>query len=89
MKDDQLLEKLEEAARRLSVQLGYEDLRKGEVNTPGGIFLLKGEKRILIHKGLSTREKADVLSKALSTLDTEGIHLPEAIRKRLEKSQES
>ncbi|MFQ5442895.1 MAG: hypothetical protein ACE5EB_09280 [Thermodesulfobacteriota bacterium] len=88
MKDDQVLEKLEEAARRLSIQLGYEDLRKGEVNTHGGLFLLKGEKHILIHKGLSTKDKIDVLSRALSTLDTEGIHLPEAIRKRLEGLKE-
>ncbi|GMR05143.1 MAG: hypothetical protein BMS9Abin23_1084 [Thermodesulfobacteriota bacterium] len=87
MKDEQILEKLEEAAERLSVELGYEDLRKGEVNTPGGIFLLNGEKRILIHKGLSTRDKVDVICEAFSSLDTEAIHLPEAVRKRIEKSK--
>ncbi len=83
MKADLLLEKLEETARRLSIKVDYDDLHKGEVRTRGGLFRLKGEERILIHKKLSTKERAEVLLDILSGLDTEGIHLPEAIRKRL------
>ena len=84
MKAEILLEKLEETAARLSIKVDYDDLQKGEVRTRGGLFRLKGEERILIHKKLSTKERAEVLLDILSTLDTEGIHIPEAVRKRLD-----
>ena len=87
MKDEEILDILEEAAGRLSIKLDYDDLRKGEVNTEGGIFLLKGERRILIHKGLSVKDKVDVLTKVLSSVDTEDIHLPPAVRKRLDRAR--
>ncbi len=85
MKDETRLEILEETARRLSIKLSYEDLHKGEVDTHGGMFKLRGEKRIIIHKKLSTEEKVDVLTDILSNLDTEGIHLPPDLRERLEE----
>ena len=86
MKDDLILSTLEEAAEKMSIKIKYDDLRKGEVNTAGGIFTLKNETRILIHKGLSTEEKVDRLLSLFSTLDTEAIHLPPVIRKRLDKN---
>jgi hypothetical protein len=84
MKDEVLLEKLEETAERLSIKVNYDDLHKGEVRTNGGIFTLKGEERILIHKKLSTKERVEILLRLLSGLDTEGLHLPDTVRKRLE-----
>ncbi len=83
MKDESVLDLLEETARRLSIELGYEDLRKGEVATPGGIFTLHGQRRILIHKGLTLKEKIDVLTEILGGVDTEDVHLPPDIRERL------
>lgn len=75
---------LEQTAERLSIKLGYDDLRKGEVATPGGIFMLRGEKRILIHKGLTVRDKIELLTEILSSVDTEGVHLPPEVRDRIE-----
>jgi len=86
MKDELLLEKLEETAGRLQIKVDYDNLHKGEVRTNGGIFILKGEERILIHKKLSTKERVGVLLRLLSNLDTEGLHLPDGVRKRLECS---
>ena len=88
MKDESVLTLLEETAEKLSIKLGYEDLRKGVVATPGGIFVLRGEQRILIHKGLSLKEKIDVLTDILSGVDTEQIHLPPDVRKRLDRVME-
>lgn len=85
MKGHDLLNVLEEAFEKLGVRLDYEDLRRGEVNTDGGICVLKGEKRALIHKGLSIEDRADVLMKILSSMDTEAVHLPPAVRKRLDE----
>lgn len=85
MKDETILPLLEEAAERLTIKVSYDDLRKGEVNTPGGSCVLKGERRIIIHKKLSAGEKVDILMELLSEMDFEGIHLPVEIRERLEK----
>ena len=85
MENEAYLNILEETAERLSIKLSYEDLRKGEVATPGGIFMLRGERRILIHKGLTVEEKIDLLSEILSDLDTESVHIPVEVRDRLER----
>jgi len=88
MKDESILNLLEETAEKLSIKLGYDDLRKGVVATPGGIFVLRGEKRILIHKGLTVKEKIDVLTDILSDVDTEAVHLPPDVRERLDRKVE-
>ncbi len=87
MKDEAVLNILEEAAHKLAVRVDYEDLRKGEVNTDGGYFSLKGERRVLIHKGLSLKDKVHILSQILAGIDTEGIHLPPEVRERLEEAK--
>ncbi|MFQ5479937.1 MAG: hypothetical protein ACE5DW_01515 [Thermodesulfobacteriota bacterium] len=87
MKDELLLEKLEETAGKLSIKVGYENLHKGEVRTNGGIFTLKGEQRILIHKKLSLKDRVGVLLHLLSLLDTESLHLPDAVRTKIEGSR--
>ncbi len=87
MKDEALLRILEEAVEKLSIKLEYDDLRKGEVNTPGGMYKLRGRNHILLHRGLSASEKVDMLSRILSGLDTEGVHLPPEVRKRLDSSR--
>ncbi|MBI5875489.1 MAG: hypothetical protein HZB81_06570, partial [Deltaproteobacteria bacterium] len=84
MKDEMMLPLLEEAAEKLSIKVSYDDLRKGEVNTSGGSCVLKGEKRIIIHKKLHTREKVDILMELLAEMDFEGIHLPVEIRESLD-----
>lgn len=88
MKDSEMLSALESAIAGLGVRLDYEDLRKGEVNTDGGVCVLNGERRALVHKGLSAEDKVEVLLKILSGMDTEAIHLPPAVRKRLDSIKE-
>ncbi len=87
MKDETLLNILEETAEKLSIKLSYEDLRKGEVATHGGIFILRGEKRIIIHRGLTVSDKVDVLTDILSEVDTEGVHLPPDVRERISRKK--
>ena len=89
MNDDSVLNILEETAEMLAIKLDYEDLRKGVVNTDGGIFTLKGDKRILIHKGLGVKEKVHMLTSILSGLDTDGVHIPPAVRKKLEERKQA
>ena len=89
MKDNELLELLEETAEKLSVRLEYDDLKKGEIDTHGGSFLLRGARHILIHKHLTVAEKVDVLTELLSQMDTEAINLAPELRTRLEGTASS
>lgn len=87
MKDEALLQALEEAVGRLGIKLTYEDLVKGVVSTHGGIFMLRGEKRIIIHRGLLAKDRIDLLAEILSGVDTEAIHLAPEVRNRIEKAR--
>ncbi len=80
---------LEEVTEKLSVKLEYDDLRKGVVNTPGGTYLLHGEKHILVHKRLPTAEKVDLIATLLSAMDLETVELLPEIRKRIMASSAS
>ncbi len=87
MKVQEVLALLEETARKLSIRLHYDDLKKGVVNTPGGSFVLRGEKHILLHKHLTLQEKVEVLAELLSEMDTDGIHLPPLVRQKIESAR--
>ncbi|MFQ5585436.1 MAG: hypothetical protein ACE5GF_01200 [Thermodesulfobacteriota bacterium] len=87
MNDEALLTTLEETARKLSIQLDYDDLKKGAVDSQGGLFILKGKKRILIHKGLSARERVRVLTELLAPQDIETVHIPVEVREILERER--
>lgn len=87
MKDTELLELLEETAKKLDITLEYDDLRKGAINTTGGSFVLRGERHILLHKHLGVDEKVDLLSEILSTMDTEALHLTPVLRQRLDSAK--
>ncbi len=78
---------LEETVARLSIKLDYDDLRKGEVNTHGGTFVLRGKRHILIHKNLSLKEKVEVLTDILAGMDTEGVHIPPEVREKIEEAR--
>ena len=87
MKDESILSLLEETAERLSIKLTYDDLRKGEVNTHGGAYLLRGEKHFLIHKNLDVKEKVEILTDLLAHAETEDTHLAPELRERFERAR--
>lgn len=85
MKEHELLELLERSIEKLSIKLNYDDLKKGEINTHGGAYVLRGERFITVHKHLSPSEKIDILFEVLSEVETEEVHLPPEVRRRLEE----
>lgn len=84
MNYETLLTKLQETAEKLSIKVDYDDLRKGVINTPGGSFVLRGEKRILVHKHLTDEEKVDILTEILAKQDTEGVFMAPEVREVLQ-----
>ena len=89
MKNDALLTLLEETAEKLSINLDYDDVRKGVVTSYGDSFKLRGTQHILIDKTLTTDERADLLIDILSKFDTEDIHLPPELRERFEQARQA
>lgn len=88
MKDDALLTILEQTAEKLSIELDYDDIHKGDVVSYGDTFILRGKRHILIDKKLKEGEKCDLLVEILSEFDTEDIHLPPEVRALIETERE-
>jgi hypothetical protein len=84
MNETCLLEHLEDIARRLGVELRYENLSQGLVRSEGGYCRLAGKPMILINRRDSRDQKIRVLCKSLRKLDLQGIFIPPAVRKVLE-----
>lgn len=87
MKDDALLTILEETAEKLSIELDYEELRKGEVESYGDAFVLRGQRHIIIDKRLDTGERGDLLVEILAKFDTSEVHLAPEVRDRLDSAR--
>ncbi len=80
-----LLEHLEQIAMRLGVELRYENLGIGGVRSDGGYCRVCGKPMILINRKDSRRKKILILAKSLQRLNLEGIFIPPAVRKILDK----
>ncbi len=85
MKDDKLLQGLEEVAGMLGVKVSYEKIVKNPVRQPkGGLCRVDGEPRIIIHKKLTDSEKAQVMIESLRQFDLDGIFIAPEIRQAIE-----
>lgn len=84
MNESCLLEHLEDIARRLGVELRYENLYHGVVRIEGGYCRVEGKPMILINRKDSRDQKIRILCKSLKKLDLQGIFIPPAVRKVLE-----
>jgi hypothetical protein len=84
MDDISLLERLEEIAHRLGVELRYENLTQGVVRSEGGFCKVAGKPLILINRRDSREQQIRVLCKALTKLDLQGIFIPPAVRTVIE-----
>ncbi|MBM3300155.1 MAG: hypothetical protein FJY85_09390 [Deltaproteobacteria bacterium] len=84
MNDIALLERLEEIAHRLGVELRYENLTQGVVRSEGGFCRVAGRPLILINRKDSRDQKIRVLCRALNKLDLQGIFIPPAVRTVIE-----
>jgi hypothetical protein len=84
MNESCLLEHLEEIARRLGVELRYENLYHGVVRIEGGYCRVAGKPMILIDRRDSRDQKIRILCNSLTKLNLQGIFIPPAVRKVLE-----
>ncbi len=95
MKQELILEQLEELAEKLSIKLQYEDLKKSGIKLRGGSCRVEEENRIIIDKRLKVNEKVEILANELSKLNLDDVFIPPRIKsllgkdKKEEKSEET
>ena len=87
MQDDALLGTLEALAEQLRIPVTYASLATEELPGRGGLCVIHGERRIIIERGLTTREKARLLAAGLAQFDFEDVFLLPAVREAIEQAR--
>ncbi len=80
---DRLLERMEQAATDLGLEVRYENISKP--GYAGGLCRVKDVWVVILNKGAPADEKVDVLASALASRDTEGVFLPPDVRELVDK----
>ncbi len=88
MNEVNMLERLEEIATKLGVDIRYENLAHNQIRSDGGYCKLSGKQMIFVNPKQSRQGKIKVLAKSLKRLDLNSIFIPPAVRAAIE-SQES
>ena len=85
MKDDKLAESLEELAVSLGVKVNSEKIKKHTARQPkGGLCVVNGEPRIIVHRPLAASERVQVLIESLQGYDLENVYMAPEVRQAIE-----
>jgi len=87
MQDEGLLSALEGLAEQLQIPVTYAALATEELPGRGGLCVVHGERRIIIERSLTTREKAHLLAAGLAQFDIEDVFLLPAVREAIERAK--
>jgi hypothetical protein len=82
-----LLPLLERAAEHLGIPVRYAEVATDELTGRGGLCVVRGERRLIIERSLSDREKARLLAHGLAQLEVDAIYLPPAVREAIEEAR--
>jgi hypothetical protein len=89
MDDGALLQALEGLAEQLKIPVSYAAMATDELPGRGGLCVLHGERRIIIERTLSVREKARLLAAGLAQFDYGNVFLVPAVREAIERASPS
>ncbi len=89
MQDEHLLALLEGLAEQLGIPVSYASLSTDEYGALGGACVIRGDRQIIIERGLSGRQKARLLAEALSHSDLEALFLLPAVREAIEHARKT
>jgi len=87
MWDAGLLIALESLAEQLRIPVTYATLATEELPGRGGLCVIHGERRVIIERTLSTREKARLLAAGLAQFDLEDVFLLPAVREAIDRAK--
>lgn len=87
MQSNQILEYLEDLAKRLGVEIIYQKLGEEEFSVQGGLCKINGAFKIFIDRSKSIEDQIHIVAKGLAYFDTEEVYLFPYIRDVLEKAR--
>jgi hypothetical protein len=87
MRDEDLLVALEGLAEQLRIPVTYAAMATEELPARGGMCVIHGERRIIIERDLTTRQKARLLAAGLAQFDFEDVFLLPAVREAIERAR--
>lgn len=82
-----MLTALEALAEQLRIPVSYATLATEELPGRGGLCVIQGERRIIIERTLTAREKARLLATGLAQFDFEDVFLLPAVRQAIERAR--
>jgi hypothetical protein len=83
--DDQtLLNQLEELAQRLTIEIRYVTIRKGDFLATGGLCRVEDQYIIVVNKKSTIKDKVEILARAIKRFDLSKVYLRPALRDFLE-----
>ncbi len=83
--DASLLQRLEQAAEWLGIQVRYEDLADDEISVHSGGCRLAGRNLILIDRRLTLGQRARALARELAKRDLDGVYLLPRVREFIDR----
>ena len=87
MRDDLLLASLETLADQLRIPVTYATLATDDLPGRGGLCVLHGERRIILERTLTTRQKARLLAAGLAEFDFGDVFILPAVRQAIEEAK--
>ena len=82
-----VLECLEDLAEKLKIDIVYENMGEDDFPVAGGLCKVKGSYKIFVDKSQSLENQVKIISRALSSFNTDGIYVLPLIRKILEEAK--
>ena len=89
MQNSKVLGYLEDLAFRLGIEIVYEKLGEADFSVAGGLCKVKGAYKIFMDPSAPIEVQIEILVRALSSFQIEGVYLLPFIREILEKAQKS
>ena len=89
MQNSKVLGYLEDLAFRLDIEIVYEKLGEADFSVDGGLCKVKGAYKIFMDPSAPIEVQIEILVRALSSFQIEGLYLLPFIREILEKAQKS
>ena len=89
MQNSKVLGYLEDLAFRLGIEIVYEKLGETDFSVEGGLCKVKGAYKIFMDPSAPIEVQIEILVRALSSFQIEGLYLLPFIREILEKAQKS
>jgi hypothetical protein len=89
MQNSKVLGYLEDLAFRLGIEIVYEKLGEADFSVDGGLCKVKGAYKIFMDPSAPIEVQIEILVRALSSFQIEGVYLLPFIREILEKAQKS